>query len=83
MKKIEQAVDYENSRQYSEALDAYQAALESFLKAMEEEKNPDIKQAIRDKVSEYMTRAELIKGFLEEKNRKSSIKLQVSETASM
>lgn len=81
MKNVEQAVAYENEGEYEQALEKYQAGLEYFMKAMEAEKNSQIKQAIRDKVAEYMARAEFIKDFVN-KSKKNSQKMEVSPAAS-
>ncbi len=47
MKLIEKATEEELAKNYEAALDSYKDALDSFLKALEVEKNPELKKIIR------------------------------------
>jgi len=64
MKLVEKATAEEMSKNYVAALSSYKESLSSFLFALESEHNPDIKKAISDKMTQYISRAELIKDAL-------------------
>jgi len=62
---VSQATEKDNAKEYPEALRLYQLSLEYFMTAIKYEKNPRMKQTIKDKVMEYMTRAEKLKTMIE------------------
>jgi len=89
MKRIEEATGEDSRGNYTSALELYQIALDFFVKALEGKSSPEIKSAITEKVTQYITRAEQIKEYLQSKTQletrmksKESIKLEVSPSAS-
>jgi vacuolar protein-sorting-associated protein 4 len=66
---VQEATNKDNAKQYDEALRLYQQSLEYFMAALKYEKNEKCKQTIRQKVVEYMDRAEQLKKFLNEKHK--------------
>jgi len=79
---VEEATAQDNAGSWQQALSLYQSALDYFLRALEAEKNAEIKKAITDKMTQYIERAEQIKEGLAPKKKKSTIsKLEVSPAA--
>jgi len=62
---VEQATKEDAAENYAHALQLYQAGLDYFVKAMDVERNPDIKENIKEKLTQYVKRAEEIKQALE------------------
>lgn len=58
---IEQAVKADDGKDYAEALRMYTLGIEHFLLVLKYEKNESVKNTLRPKVAEYMSRAEHIK----------------------
>ncbi|XP_047980280.1 protein SUPPRESSOR OF K(+) TRANSPORT GROWTH DEFECT 1-like [Salvia hispanica] len=61
-----QAVAEDNAGNYAKAFPLYMNALEYFRTHLKYEKNPKIKEAITQKFTEYLRRAEEIRGVLDE-----------------
>ncbi|PRP78981.1 hypothetical protein PROFUN_11446 [Planoprotostelium fungivorum] len=68
---VQQATEKDNAKEYPEALRLYQLSLEYFMTAIKYEKNPRMKQTIKDKVMEYMTRAEKLKTLIDSQQKQS------------
>ncbi|CAK4648050.1 hypothetical protein LEN26_006132 [Aphanomyces euteiches] len=62
---IQQAVEQDRNANFVLAFRLYMQSFEYFMVAYEYEQNPSAKKFIGDKMSEYMTRAENLKAFLE------------------
>eukprot|EP00727_Mastigamoeba_balamuthi_P014057 m51a1_g9274 putative vps4p (515) ;mRNA; r:98052-100880 len=62
---IKEAVDADNANHLDVALDKYTRGLHHFMAAVKYEKNPRVKQMIRDKACQYLQRAEQIKEYLD------------------
>lgn len=67
---VKKAIEYDHNGEYESAYKNYYSALELFMLAVKWEKNPQAKEIIRNKVGEYMERAEKLKSFLD--SQKSS-----------
>jgi len=67
---VKQAVTHDNNEEYEQALSLYKKALEYFMTGLKYEKNEKTKEAIREKVNEYMKRAEALREHFEQKNTK-------------
>ncbi|KAG6436401.1 hypothetical protein SASPL_101299 [Salvia splendens] len=63
---VRQAVAEDNAGNYAKAFPLYMNALEYFRTHLKYEKNPKIKEAITQKFTEYLRRAEEIRGVLDE-----------------
>ncbi|KAK6144207.1 hypothetical protein DH2020_021027 [Rehmannia glutinosa] len=63
---VRQAVAEDNSGNYAKAFPLYMNALEYFKTHLKYEKNPKIKEAITQKFTEYLRRAEEIRAVLDE-----------------
>ncbi|KAG0591903.1 hypothetical protein KC19_1G210700 [Ceratodon purpureus] len=63
---VRQAVAEDNAGNYAKALPLYLNALEYFKTHLKYEKNPKIKEAIMQKFTEYLRRAEEIQAVLED-----------------
>ncbi|KAH9302732.1 hypothetical protein KI387_014315 [Taxus chinensis] len=63
---VRQAVNEDNAGNYSKAFPLYMNALEYFKTHLKYEKNPKIKEAITQKFTEYLRRAEEIRAVLDE-----------------
>ncbi|CAM6123463.1 unnamed protein product [Calypogeia fissa] len=63
---VKQAVVEDNAGNYAKAFPLYMNALEYFKTHLKYEKNPKIKEAITQKFTEYLRRAEEIRAVLEE-----------------
>lgn len=61
---VKKAIETDTNGNYKEAYDLYYRALELFMLALKWEKNAKTKEMIRNKVSEYMERAEKLKNHL-------------------
>lgn len=62
---VKQAVQEDNAGNYAKAFPLYMNALEYFKTHLKYEKNPKIKEAITQKFTEYLRRAEEIRAVLE------------------
>jgi len=62
---VQQATEKDAAKDYAEAFRLYSLSLEYFMTALKYEKNDRNKQTIRQKVQEYISRAEKIKSFLD------------------
>lgn len=62
---VRQAITYDNNAEYEKAYQKYQMALEVLVTALRFEQNPRLKDLIRAKTDEYLSRAELIKKHLD------------------
>lgn len=62
---VQTATEKDATKDYAEAFRLYQLSLEYFMTALKYEKNEKCKQTIRQKVVEYMNRAEKLKEFLD------------------
>ncbi|GLJ22779.1 hypothetical protein SUGI_0429090 [Cryptomeria japonica] len=63
---VRQAVNEDNAGNYAKAFPLYMNALEYFKTHLKYEKNPKIKEAITQKFTEYLRRAEEIRAVLDE-----------------
>ncbi|THF94023.1 hypothetical protein TEA_020432 [Camellia sinensis var. sinensis] len=63
---VKQAVQEDNAGNYAKAFPLYMNALEYFKTHLKYEKNPKIKEAITQKFTEYLRRAEEIRAVLDE-----------------
>lgn len=63
---VRQAVSEDNAGNYAKAFPLYMSALEYFKTHLKYEKNPKIKEAITNKFTEYLRRAEEIRAVLDE-----------------
>nr|XP_009597832.1 protein SUPPRESSOR OF K(+) TRANSPORT GROWTH DEFECT 1-like isoform X2 [Nicotiana tomentosiformis] len=63
---VRQAVQEDNAENYAKAFPLYMNALEYFKTHLKYEKNPKIKEAITQKFTEYLRRAEEIRAVLDE-----------------
>ncbi|KAL4189019.1 hypothetical protein AMTRI_Chr08g163420 [Amborella trichopoda] len=63
---VKQAVQEDNAGNYAKAFSLYMNALEYFKTHLKYEKNPKIKEAITQKFTEYLRRAEEIRAVLDE-----------------
>jgi len=63
---VKQAVDEDNKGNYAKAFQLYMNALEYFKTHLKYEKNPKIKEAITQKFTEYLRRAEEIRAVLDD-----------------
>lgn len=64
---VKQAVQEDNARNYAKAFPLYMNALEYFKIHLKYETNPKIKEAITQKFTEYLNRAEEIRAILDYK----------------
>eukprot|EP01115_Flamella_aegyptia_P014796 TRINITY_DN86609_c0_g1_i1.p1 TRINITY_DN86609_c0_g1~~TRINITY_DN86609_c0_g1_i1.p1 ORF type:complete len:242 (+),score=60.30 TRINITY_DN86609_c0_g1_i1:92-817(+) len=67
---VGQAIEEDKKQNYQEALRLYQLALEYFITALKYEKSEKSKEMVREKVQEYMARAEYLKEHLNNKSNK-------------
>ncbi|XP_059311101.1 protein SUPPRESSOR OF K(+) TRANSPORT GROWTH DEFECT 1-like [Lycium ferocissimum] len=63
---VKQAIHEDNAGNYAKAFPLYMNALEYFKTHLKYEKNPKIKEAISQKFTEYLRRAEEIRAVLDE-----------------
>jgi len=70
---VQQATEKDTAKDYQEAFRLYQLSLEYFMTALKYEKNEKAKQTIRQKVVEYMNRAEKLKEFLDKGQKPSAV----------
>ncbi|KAG6809772.1 Vacuolar protein sorting-associated protein 4 [Tricholoma furcatifolium] len=61
---VQKAIDEDTKQNYAEAYRGYQNSLDYFMLALKYEKNEKSKLLIRSKISEYLTRAEVLKKHL-------------------
>jgi len=67
---VKKATDADRNAEYSQAFDLYKQALSLFELALKWEKSPQTKKIIRDKVREYIERAEKLKLYLAEQDKR-------------
>lgn len=68
---LKQAVEADQQDKYPEALSLYSKALEYFMHVVKYEKNDKVKKLLRDKINEYMSRAEELRAIIDKKDTKS------------
>lgn len=66
---VTQATEADQAQKYEDAFRLYQLSLQYFQTALKYEKNDRIKQTIRSKLEEYITRAEQLKDMLDKKKK--------------
>lgn len=66
------AVRFDENQKYPEALRHYIIALEYFLAGMKYSKIPQVRDILRLKIKEFLSRAESIKAFLESQKQKQN-----------
>lgn len=71
---VKQATEKDTAKDYETAFRLYETALQYFLAALKYEKNETTKKAIRNKMTEYMDRAEKLKSHLAKEGSKKSRK---------
>ncbi|CCJ31201.1 unnamed protein product, partial [Pneumocystis jirovecii] len=65
---VKKAIEEDNAQKYNEAYKLYINSLECFNMALKYEKSENGKNLIRDKVTQYLDRAEMLKEYLEKNN---------------
>lgn len=70
---VQQATERDAAKDYPEAFRLYQLSLEYFMTALKYEKNERSKQTIRAKLEEYIARAETLKKFLVQGEKKQPV----------
>eukprot|EP01116_Phalansterium_solitarium_P004935 TRINITY_DN16168_c0_g1_i1.p1 TRINITY_DN16168_c0_g1~~TRINITY_DN16168_c0_g1_i1.p1 ORF type:complete len:437 (+),score=126.35 TRINITY_DN16168_c0_g1_i1:116-1426(+) len=70
---VQQATEKDNAKEYAEAFRLYQLSLEYFMTALKYEKNEKTKQLIRQKLTDYIQRAEKLKQFLDRPAEKQPV----------
>lgn len=65
---VQKAIDADTATRYEEAYKLYYNGLDYLMLALKYEKNPRSKDLIKSKFTEYLTRAEQLKTFLEKKD---------------
>lgn len=58
---VRQAIEADNAQDYNKAVSLYNHAIEYFIKAIKYEQNPTTKKILKEKVDEYLSRAEILK----------------------
>jgi vacuolar protein-sorting-associated protein 4 len=76
---VKQAVHEDNAGNYAKAYPLYMNALEYFKTHLKYEKNPKIKEAITQKFTEYLRRAEEIRAVLDDGGPGLASKYSLSE----
>lgn len=61
---VKDAIEQDTKQNYQEAYKLYQNSLDFFLLAVKYEKNDKLKELIRNKFTEYLDRAEMLKQHL-------------------
>jgi tetratricopeptide (TPR) repeat protein len=74
IKYVKQAVAADNAGEYATALPLYMNALEHWKICLEDEENPELKEAVSSKFTEYLQRAEAIRGMLDEEAKTKKTK---------
>jgi len=69
---VQQAIEEDVKENYNEAYDLYRNSLDYFMLALKYEKNDRLKALIREKATEYMTRAEKLKEHIQKINDKKT-----------
>lgn len=67
---VKDAIEQDTKQNYQEAYKLYQNSLDFFLLALKYEKNDKLKELIRNKFTEYLDRAEMLKQHLNAKDDK-------------
>ena len=75
---VKQAVQEDNAGNYAKAFPLYMNALEYFKTHLEYEKNPKIKEAITQKFTEYLRRADEIRAVLDDDGGRA-VEVEVDE----
>ncbi len=68
---VRQAIEADNAQDYNKAVSLYNHAIEYFIKAIKYEQNPTTKKILKEKVDEYLSRAEILKQILKDGNSNS------------
>ncbi|KAK9462841.1 P-loop containing nucleoside triphosphate hydrolase protein [Lipomyces oligophaga] len=68
---VQKAIAADSAENYEDAYKQYYASLEYFMMALKYEKNAKNKEMIRAKTAEYMERAEKLKEYIENQEKKS------------
>lgn len=68
---VKQAVIHDNAEEYEQALALYKRALNYFMTGLKYERNDRTKGMIREKMTEYMNRAEQIKNHIQGTSRRA------------
>ncbi|ODV60777.1 AAA family ATPase VPS4 [Ascoidea rubescens DSM 1968] len=66
---IEKAISLDESNNYADAYQAYYNGLDYLMLAMKYEKNLKSRETIKQKITEYLTRAEKLKAYLDKNNK--------------
>lgn len=69
IQKVTTAIEFDNKKQYKEAFDYYQQALQMFIVVLKYEKNARAKEFLGQRVKQYMARAEELRAIVTEKNK--------------
>ncbi|PSK33804.1 vacuolar protein sorting-associated protein 4 [Candidozyma pseudohaemuli] len=69
---IQKAIDADTATRYEEAYKLYYNGLDYLMLALKYEKNQKLKELIKSKFTEYLSRAEQLKDFLEKQQLKSN-----------
>eukprot|EP01097_Dermamoeba_algensis_P010664 TRINITY_DN795_c0_g1_i1.p1 TRINITY_DN795_c0_g1~~TRINITY_DN795_c0_g1_i1.p1 ORF type:complete len:348 (-),score=46.01 TRINITY_DN795_c0_g1_i1:886-1929(-) len=70
---VTQATEEDKNKNYDEAFRLYNLSLDYFMTALKYEKNEKCKSMIKQKVSEYIKRAEHLKDFLDKQKTKTAV----------
>lgn len=68
---VQKAIDADTATRYEEAYKLYYNGLDYLMLALKYEKNAKLKELIKSKFTEYLTRAEQLKDHLEKQDKKS------------
>lgn len=79
---IKEAVVKDNNEQFEEAFSLYQRGLNYLTTALKYEGNPRTRQVITEKITTYLTRAEELKTFIQNKKQAPAKKAQVQGSGS-
>ncbi|KAH0883773.1 hypothetical protein HID58_059869 [Brassica napus] len=80
---VKQAVQEDNGGNYSKAFPLYMNALEYFKTHLKYEKNPKIREAITQKFTEYLRRAEEIRAVLDEGGAREKPNIKWTDVAGL
>ena len=78
----EEAVREDNEGNLAKALELYKSALDYYVPLVHYEKNPAKKEVLRQKVGQYITRAETLKGQLNPRDQHKKIKSKLQQRSS-
>ncbi|KAH8101489.1 AAA-domain-containing protein [Cristinia sonorae] len=71
---VQRAIEEDQQSNYAEAYKQYTNSLDYFMLALKYEKNAKSKQLIRTKIDEYLARAEVLKGHIQDSDEKRAKK---------